>query len=280
MSVWCRIVFFCWVILAALPISAQAAKPASFVIHAAFSLSSQLPVEMPGPYLSPPGNIVRAALTYLGVPYVTGGESRKGLDCSGLIARVYRDEAGLDLPRGVEALFRAGLPVSHSLHTGDLLFFDTTNNGSPSVATHVGVYAGADTFVHAASAGSHTGVIVSALRNPYYRNRFLGARRVVQWRAPVLSVTLSDTHKTLIQASPFASQETMQIRVFNGMTGGGPVDLTLLKNGRRVLTTRICPGPEKPSEVTLTPEPGQWTLQVSRIFKGRELQNVTFTVEE
>jgi hypothetical protein len=144
----------------------------------------------------------------------------------------------------------------------------------------VGVYAGAGAFVHAASEGARTGVIVSAMSDAYYRNRFLGARRFIQWRAPVLAVMLTDTERSLVQASPFASREAMKIRVFNGMTGGGPMDLTLLKDGRPVLARRIAPSAQGPSEIGIVPEPGQWTVRVSRIYKGRELQNVTFTVVE
>jgi hypothetical protein len=270
----------CFTILTASLLSAQAVNPASLIVRASLGLSSPLPIEMPGPFLSPPDNVVRAALAYLGVPYVSGGESHLGLDCSGLVYRIFRDEAGLYLPRGVQALFNSGLPAVRPLHIGDLVFFDTSAHASPAAATHVGVYTGAGAFVHAASQGSRTGVIVSRLSNPYYRNRFLGARRFIQWRAPVLSMTLTDNHRSLVQSSPFASREEMKIRVYNGMTGGGPVDLMLLKDGRRVLDTRISPGAQRPSEISLAPDPGQWMVRVSRIYKGRELQNVTFTVEE
>src|SRR5208283_3002546 len=139
---------------------------------------------------------------------------------------------------------------------------------------------GAGAFIHAASEGSRTGVIVSALSDPYYRNRFLGARRFVQWRAPVLSLTLTDTDRSLVQSSPFPSREELTIRVYNGMTGGGPLDLTVLKDGVRVREARISPSAQKASEISLVPDPGQWTVRVTRIFKGRELQNVSFSVEE
>jgi NlpC/P60 family len=270
----------CGVLLPAPLLVAQAAIPVSLVAHPALSAGSPLPVEMPGPFPSPPESVVRGALAYLGVPYVSGGESHEGLDCSGLIYRVFHDEAGLDLPRGVQALFKSGPPAASPLHIGDLLFFDTTEDPSPSAATHVGVYAGAGTFIHAASEGSHTGVIVSALNNPYYRDRFLGARRFVQWRAPVLSLTLTDTDRSLVQTSPFPSREELTIRVYNGMTGGGPLDLTVLKDGVRVREERIAPSAQRASEISLVPDPGQWTVRVTRIFRGRELQNVSFSVEE
>jgi hypothetical protein len=258
----------------------MASVPVSPVVHAALSPGSLLRVEIPGPFPSPPDNVVRGALAYLGVPYVSGGESHQGLDCSGLVYRIFHDEAGLDLPRGVQALYKSGPPAARPLHIGDLLFFDTSADTSPASATHVGVYAGAGAFVHAASEGSHTGVIVSALSNPYYKDRFLGARRFVQWREPILSLVVTDTDRSLVQASPFPSREELTIRVYNGMTGGGPLDLTVLKDGVRVREERISPSAQRASEISLVPDPGQWTVRVTRIFKGRELQNVSFLVEE
>ena len=227
-----------------------------------------------------PDSVVRAAMAYLGVPYSHGGDSREGLDCSGLVHRVFRETAGLDLPRGVNSLFHTGTPVLRPLHIGDLLFFDTTEDVIPSVPAHVGVYIGADRFVHAASEGSKTGVIVSSLRYPYYRARFLRARRVIPWRAPILPMTLTDEHTSLILADPFPSRETVTITIYNAMSGGGPMDLTLFKDGHEVLTRRIVPGAWKPSEIALAPDIGQWTVQVTRLFKGRELQRVVFRVEE
>ena len=161
-----------------------------------------------------------------------------------------------------------------------MLFFDTSADALPAVATHVGVYAGAGAFVHAASEGSRTGVIVSALSNSYYRNRFLGARRFVQWRAPVLSLTLTDNFRSLVQTSPFPSREELTIRVSNGMTGGGPLDLTVLKDGVRVREARIFPSAQRLPKSALFPTRGSGRCGSSRIFKGRELQNVSFSVEE
>ena len=270
----------CGFLLAAPLLFGQAGIPVSRLPLPALAAGCPQPVETPGPFPSPPDNVVRGARAYLGVPYVRGGQSRGGLDCSGLIYRIFHDEAGLDLPRGVQALFKSGPPAANPLHIGDLLFFDTSEDPSPSAATHVGVYAGAGHFIHAASEGSNTGVIVSALNNPYYRDRFLGARRFVQWRAPVLSLTLTDTDRYLVQTSPFPSREELTIRVYNGMTGGGPLDLAVLKDGVPVREARIAPSAQRASEISLVPDPGQWTVRVTRIFKGRELQNVSFLVEE
>jgi len=227
-----------------------------------------------------PREEIQAALGYLGVPYTSGGTSRAGLDCSGLVYRVLQDAQGVAVPRGVEALFRSGAAVMYPIHIGDLLFFDTQTQGSPVVASHVGIYAGSGRFIHAASQGSRTGVIVSWLSNPYYRDRFLGARRVVAWRQPVLDVILTDAPERVTSVSPFPSRERMTIRIFNRMTGGGPLDLTILKDGKRVLASRIAPGAFGPAAVCLVPDVGIWDVSVCRLFKGRELERVTFAVEE
>ena len=105
-------------------------------------------------------------MAYLGAPYVHGGDLPAGVDCSGLVYRVFRDMAGSTFRAASMALFRTGDPVATPLHIGDLLFFDTTDDHAPAVPTHVGVYAGGDRFVHAASEGPTTGVIVSSLETP------------------------------------------------------------------------------------------------------------------
>ncbi|MGA2977477.1 MAG: C40 family peptidase [Spirochaetia bacterium] len=261
-------------------LQAQEARPVSLVVPVSRTAITASPAASPEEPASLPVGIVRAALSYLGTPYVHAGDSRAGLDCSGLIYRIFHDMTGLDLPRGVGALYRSARAVAYPLHIGDLLFFDTSGDASPLLPTHVGVYLGTNQFVHAASEGTRTGVIISTLSDAYYRVRFLGARRVIRWRDPVLEMTLTDERRVIAQDSPFPSQEALTIRIFNGMTGGGPVDLRVLKEGAEVLARRIVPGSQKPSELTIVPDIGHWTVSVSRIWKGRELQRMTFTVVE
>lgn len=227
-----------------------------------------------------PRETIRAALSYVGIPYVNGGISRSGLDCSGLVFRVLEDATGSGVPRGVGALFHECTVVSYPIHLGDLLFFDTVSRGPPRSASHVGIYAGGGRFIHAASEGNRTGVIVSRISDPYYHDRFLGARRVIPWRSPVLDVVLEDTAAHVTSDDPFPSRERMTIQVYNRMTGGGPMDLTILKDGTPVLETRIAPGAFGPAVIPLTPDVGVWDVVVSRLFKGRTLSRVTFAVEE
>jgi len=256
----------------AMLLPAQALK-ASFVPTLAFS-------RPPAAAASLPARVIQAALSYLGVPYVHAGDSREGMDCSGLVYRVVFDTIGASLPRGVEALYHETKPKEYPLHLGDLLFFDTTEQLPPKIPTHVGLYIGEGRIVHAASEGPRTGVIISALNDPYYRDRFIGARRVLPWRDPVLDLNLTDENSSIAEAEPFASHQEVSIRVFNDMTGGGPVSFSLVRDGREVLSRWIVPGTRKPAEVSFQTGIGRWSIRIARIFKGRTLSDVAFTVVE
>jgi len=262
----------------ALFLSGAALLPAQ-ALKAAF-VPTRVSARQPAAALSLPSRVVQAAMSYLEVPYVHAGDSRQGMDCSGLVYRVFFDMMGASLPRGVEGLYRTTEPALYPLHIGDLLFFDTTSLLPPKIPTHVGVYIGEGRVLHAASEGSKTGVIVSPLSDPYYRDRFLGARRVLPWRDPVLDVSLTDETSSITQVEPFASHQDVTIRVFNDMTGGGPVSLSLMKDGREVLSRWIVPGTQKPAEVSFETGIGRWSIRIARIFKGRTLSDVAFTVVE
>jgi peptidoglycan DL-endopeptidase CwlO len=120
---------------------------------------------------SPPpathSSVVSIALQYLGVPYVWGGASPSGFDCSGLTMYVYA-KVGVYLPHNAAMQYGMGTPVSRSqLAPGDLVFF----NG----LSHVGMYIGGGRFVHA----PHTGDVVkiSSLSEYWYSATYVGARR-------------------------------------------------------------------------------------------------------
>ncbi len=113
-------------------------------------------------------------VSFLGAPYEYGGMTKEGMDCSGFTMRVYRDATEAKLPRSTVQQYHAGTPVEKdSLEFGDLVFFNTTGR-APS---HVGIYIEDDIFAHASVT---SGVTLSSLESSYYRNRFVGARRVVQ----------------------------------------------------------------------------------------------------
>lgn len=108
----------------------------------------------------------------LGKPYRYGGESPSGFDCSGLVHYSF-SRVGVDLPRSTGELVRDGRGVARArIRKGDLLFF----NQEGKRASHVGIYLGDDTFVHAPSSGKN--VRRDRLDDPYWRKHFAGARRV------------------------------------------------------------------------------------------------------
>ena len=116
------------------------------------------------------------AVSLVGSPYRLGGTSPEtGLDCSGFVGHVFRQTAGVVLPRDSRAISEVARPLAKAeLQPGDLVFFNTLNRAF----SHVGIYVGDDRFVHAAS--SRTGsVMVSNLNDRYWRERFDGARRVL-----------------------------------------------------------------------------------------------------
>jgi len=120
------------------------------------------------------GRPIRALLTsarrYLGVPYVWGGEDPSGFDCSGYVQYLF-GLYGVRLPRTADVQFAAGRSVPRSQEQpGDLVFFETYAPG----ASHVGVYLGQGSFIHASSVGF---VRISSLEEDYFSARYLGARR-------------------------------------------------------------------------------------------------------
>lgn len=115
------------------------------------------------------------ALAVAGVPYKRGGDSPEtGFDCSGLVAYVYWQGAGLALPRNTFDLSRLGEPVERTaLRPGDLVFYNTQRREY----SHVGIYLGEERFIHAPSSGGE--VRVESLRAGYWSRRYNGARRVI-----------------------------------------------------------------------------------------------------
>ena len=116
--------------------------------------------------------VLDTAKKSLGVPYVFGGTTPKGFDCSGFTQYVFKQQ-GHQLPRLADQQYLSGKQVAYNdLQPGDLVFFTTYAKG----ASHEGIYMGEGKFIHASSS---RGVMISKLAEQYWHTRYLGARRVL-----------------------------------------------------------------------------------------------------
>jgi cell wall-associated NlpC family hydrolase len=115
--------------------------------------------------------VVAAAAGMVGTPYRYGGTSPQGFDCSGLVYYAHR-RAGISVPRTTgQQLHRARRVALENVRPGDVLFFELEGNK----VSHVGIYAGADRFIHAPSTGKQ--VSYSSLHSPFWSSRLRGAGR-------------------------------------------------------------------------------------------------------
>jgi len=123
-------------------------------------------------------DVLVRALGLVGTPYRWGGNTPdSGFDCSGLIGYVYREAAGVQLPRSTREMIALDVPGVRpgGLRSGDLVFFATAGGRRVS---HAGIYVGEGRFVHAPSSGGT--VRLDSLADGYWRGSYLGARRVLR----------------------------------------------------------------------------------------------------
>jgi gamma-D-glutamyl-L-lysine dipeptidyl-peptidase len=121
-----------------------------------------------------PDFIIHRAKKFIGVPYLWGGKSPFGIDCSGFVQLVH-ESCGINLPRNsyIQAESALTVPVEKDkIKIGDLIFFSKNGNK----VTHVAIAIDADEFIH--SCGSH-GVTITKFEEPYYANTFWSARRIL-----------------------------------------------------------------------------------------------------
>ena len=110
---------------------------------------------------------------WAGTPYLIGGQSRKGVDCSGFVQKTFLDRFDIALPRMTKDQANYGHFINKGdIQTGDLVFFKT---GRGPNGYHVGIYVKEDKFLHASTKG---GVIYSSLNSPYWKNTYWQARRI------------------------------------------------------------------------------------------------------
>lgn len=119
--------------------------------------------------------IVRTARSFIGVPYLWGGDSAdEGFDCSGFTMAIYQYN-GLMLPHSSREQSEMGDPVGRGgLEKGDLVFFKTSNSGKVS---HVGVYIGGGRFIHAPGRGKKIGI--DSLDGKYFSRHYVGGRSLL-----------------------------------------------------------------------------------------------------
>jgi cell wall-associated NlpC family hydrolase len=166
----------------------RAAAPASRTGARLLALSLLLLVgacASPGPahyrHAAPPdpiaaNGVLMRAIGLVGTPYRYGGSSPEGgFDCSGLVQFVFRDSAGVRLPRSTRDLVAIDAPAvaRDGLQPGDLVFFSPGGG----TASHIGIYVGEGRFVHAPSSGGT--VRLDLLDSDYWRRAYVGARRLL-----------------------------------------------------------------------------------------------------
>ena len=213
-------------------------------------------------------NIVGAAKSHLGTPYRSGGTDSKGLDCSGLVVLSFKEATGRDVPRTVAEQVQWVVAIPRGeLEPGDLVFFnlDNAQNSTPYIkpdtvlgstlttpigfwktsppakerakADHVGIYIGEGAFVHAASAGSRSGVTINSLKEQSWDERFLLAGRAIS--ATLLSGLAVDLQLDASFGAGGASASSM-VPAFKGLSADASLSLPLGSNFRIGLQTGLA----------------------------------------
>ena len=157
---------------------------------------------------------IENAKKYLGVPYVWGGTSKKGVDCSGL-TYLAAQAIGIQIPRTAALQYQASTHIKDSeRQPGDLVFF--SENGTK--VSHVGIYLGDNKMINAVSDGRRTGVIISALSEPYWKRTYYASGRIMADSSAGLNIAKqqgsssgSSVAQGFSQDSPFFNHATHSV---------------------------------------------------------------------
>ncbi len=131
-------------------------------------------------------SILERGKSLIGTRYRFGGTSEAGFDCSGFIGYLFREEAGMNLPRSTREMINVDAPLvaRSALKPGDLLFFAT--NGRRGRVSHAGIYLGDNQFIHSSSRKSG-GVRVDSLGDTYWNKTFIEAKRALAMAPTVVT---------------------------------------------------------------------------------------------
>jgi cell wall-associated NlpC family hydrolase len=131
-------------------------------------------------------SILERGMSLIGTRYRFGGTSEAGFDCSGFIGYLFREEAGMNLPRSTREMINVDAPLvaRSALKPGDLLFFAT--NGRRGRVSHAGIYLGDNQFIHSSSRKSG-GVRVDSLGDSYWSKTFIEAKRALAMAPTVVT---------------------------------------------------------------------------------------------
>jgi cell wall-associated NlpC family hydrolase len=131
-------------------------------------------------------SILERGMSLIGTRYRFGGTSEAGFDCSGFIGYLFREQAGMNLPRSTREMINVDAPLvaRSALKPGDLLFFAT--NGRRGRVSHAGIYLGDNQFIHSSSRKSG-GVRVDSLGDSYWSKTFIEAKRALAMAPTVVT---------------------------------------------------------------------------------------------
>jgi hypothetical protein len=217
---------------------------------------------------------VGRALNYIGTPYRPGGTDSDGIDSSGLVYLSFQDILGFTLPRRTEELYRSGVAPDGPLTPGDLIFFGTTD--SPS---HVGIYLEDYFFIHSASEGPATGVIVSSLKDPYYQSRYVGVKRVLDWSMPIFEILPGKSPTSTVHTRKIYKGTPLGFRINSPYDFRTTWSLSLIANNENFIKKRMALKPRGTGFFWYYTQPGRWTALIQD-GEGNTLVSLNYSVEE